>query len=268
MSASQSTVVTFLFHNYHGGHSCHRCTSMFCCLQTTSLAHPWEDHLRVYTPDHLRVGLASWEEGQMPEGGPAQGLSLLWSVATEKIALWFFTILLPLDLGIGVFLLLLIPQSFLCSWPDGAPPFFILHDYQRLLATEIWWCCAWLVPFPMKRRLISGKVLTRTRYSAREISLNKTTTEREEGTGVQQKCFLVSPLRVKLDVQTMTVSGSWQRVSAALSAAVRGSMQWTHTTENVIERMKAYLKPQARCSATGPLPSQPVGKLPTTTTFC
>jgi hypothetical protein len=46
-------------------------------------------------------------------------------VATEKIALCFFVILLSLVLGIGVFLLLLIPQSFLrsCSLPGGCPTF-------------------------------------------------------------------------------------------------------------------------------------------------
>ena len=48
---------------------------MFCSFQTISLAHPSEDHLRVYTPDHLRVGLAFWEEGLIPEGVPAQDLS-------------------------------------------------------------------------------------------------------------------------------------------------------------------------------------------------
>ena len=52
---------------------------MSYCLQTISLEHPTqstEDHLRVYTPDHLHVGLAFWEEALMPEGGDAQGLSL------------------------------------------------------------------------------------------------------------------------------------------------------------------------------------------------
>jgi hypothetical protein len=46
-------------------------------------------------------------------------------VATEEIALCFFDILLPLGLGIGGFLLLLISQSFLRSCPlaGGCPTF-------------------------------------------------------------------------------------------------------------------------------------------------
>ncbi len=45
-------------------------------LLTITLAHPEKTHLQVYTPDHRHDPAAFWEEGQMPRGDPAEGLSL------------------------------------------------------------------------------------------------------------------------------------------------------------------------------------------------
>ena len=75
MSAGQS-LGTFLPVIAHRGDCCRRYTDMFSHLETIALAHHEKAHLQVYTPDHLHDCLAFWEEGQMPEGVPAQGLSL------------------------------------------------------------------------------------------------------------------------------------------------------------------------------------------------
>ena len=124
----------------------------------------------------------------------------------------------------------------------------------------------------MKRRLISGKVLTRTRYSAQEISLNKTTTEREEDTGVQQKCTthllsfsLESEVRCSDNDRQlgMTESSSSPLRSRVSPHAMDAQHRKCNREHEVIPEA-----PQARCSAAGPLSAQPGGKLPTTTTFC
>ena len=109
----------------------------------------------------------------------------------------------------------------------------------------------------------------RTRYSAQEISLNKTTTEREEDTGVKQKCT-DTPFSLESEVRCsdndrqliMTESSSCSLSSRVCQHAMDAPHRKCNREHEVIPEA-----PQARCSAAGPLPSQPVGKLATTTTF-
>jgi hypothetical protein len=120
--------------------------------------------------------------------------------------------------------------------------------------------------------LISGKVLTRTRYSAREISLNKTTTEREEDTGVQQR-FLIHLFSFSLESEVRCPDNDRQLGMTESSSRSLSSRAWQHAMDAQHRKCNREHQdipeaPEARCSAGGPLPSQPVGKMPTTTTFC